>query len=74
MELVGFEGKIIDMEFAMYLIDNAVALEKIIIDPRGPQMIGSEREYDNMKKIEAARKRAKKLETKLSLGSKLVIL
>ncbi|GLT63985.1 hypothetical protein SLA2020_365060 [Shorea laevis] len=74
VELVGFVGKIIDMEFAMYLIENAVALEKIIIDPRNPQMIGSVWEYHNMKEIEAARKRAKKLETKLSLGSKLVIL
>ncbi|XP_059657355.1 uncharacterized protein LOC132303915 [Cornus florida] len=32
VELAGFVGRVIDLEFAHYLIKNAVTLEKIIID------------------------------------------
>jgi hypothetical protein len=33
VELVGFVGQPIDVEYVGYLVENAVELEKIIIDP-----------------------------------------
>ena len=36
VELIGFYGCTIDMELALYVINNAPSLEKIIIDTRSP--------------------------------------
>lgn len=33
VEIVGYRGRINAVEHVMYLIDNAIALEKIVIDP-----------------------------------------
>ncbi|KAI3783519.1 hypothetical protein L1987_42603 [Smallanthus sonchifolius] len=33
LEIIGYYGRISDLELAVYVIDNAVALKKIIIDP-----------------------------------------
>ena len=38
VEIAGFLGQTIDTEFCMYLIENAIMLEKIIINPRCPQL------------------------------------
>ncbi|XP_038696480.1 F-box/LRR-repeat protein At3g58900-like isoform X2 [Tripterygium wilfordii] len=74
VEIIGFQGCTIDNEFAAYLVENAVMLEKIIIDPRQPLLLGTPWEYDHMEKIRTARKRAKQFKTNLSLGSKLLLL
>ncbi|XP_062169845.1 F-box/LRR-repeat protein At3g58900-like isoform X2 [Alnus glutinosa] len=74
VEFVGFTGQIIDVEYAMFLIENAVELEKVIIDPRCPLMVGSPWEYNEIEEIQAARECAKMLGRELSLGDKLVIL
>jgi hypothetical protein len=64
----------IDVECVRYLVKNAVELEKVILDPRCPVLIGSPREYEPIEEIQAARERAKMLGRELSLGDKLVIL
>lgn len=71
--MVGFVGQIIDVEFVIYLIENAIELEKVIVDPRNPLAIGKPCEDENIKEIRAAWQPAKLLKTKLSLGDKLVI-
>ena len=74
MELVGFVGQPIDVEYVGFLVENAVELEKIIIDPRDPLMIGRPLDSNDMELIQAARERAKMLKRELSLGDRLVIL
>ena len=59
MGLVGFVGQPIDVEYVGYLVENAVELEKIIIDPRDPLMIGRPLDSEDIELIQAARERAK---------------
>jgi hypothetical protein len=54
VELVGFVGQPIDVEYAGYLVENAVELEKIIIDPRDPLMIGWPLDSEDIELIQAA--------------------
>ncbi|XVE66543.1 hypothetical protein DITRI_Ditri08aG0087400 [Diplodiscus trichospermus] len=81
VKVVGFVGQTIDTEFCMYLIENAVMLEKIKIDTRNPTL--SLFECFNRKiirpnipqtMINAARERAEQLKTEYGLEDKLVIL
>ncbi|XP_059634330.1 F-box/FBD/LRR-repeat protein At1g13570-like isoform X2 [Cornus florida] len=74
VEFNGFVGCTNDVELAMYLIKSAVNLEKITFDPRHPLLIGTPWEFMETKRKKAARKRAKKLGTKLPIGAALVIL
>ncbi|XP_059657317.1 F-box/FBD/LRR-repeat protein At4g00160-like [Cornus florida] len=74
VELIGFVGRKSDYELAMYLIKSAVNLEKITFDPRDPLLIGTPWEFMETKEKRTARKRAKKLGTKLPAGATLVIL
>ncbi|XP_030941188.1 F-box/LRR-repeat protein At3g58900-like [Quercus lobata] len=73
-ELIGFVGCAIDMELAMYIINNVVSLEKIIIDTRSldvEEMLLDSRDHEkNLAAIACARQ----LETRLPLGVELVIL
>ncbi|KAK9278569.1 hypothetical protein L1049_028141 [Liquidambar formosana] len=77
VELVGFVGCTIDIELALYVLKNAVSLEKIIIDPRSVYPTGTQWDcedlWDPEDKLEA-RARAKLLETRLPPGVELVIL
>ncbi|XP_038711620.1 F-box/LRR-repeat protein At3g58900-like [Tripterygium wilfordii] len=74
-ELVGFWGRIPELEFATYLIKNAVMLEKIIIDPIPYHRVGLQFDTDDerLKKIQASKKCAMRLRSKFSLGNKLVL-
>ncbi|XP_059657227.1 F-box/LRR-repeat protein At3g26922-like [Cornus florida] len=74
VELIGFVGRTNDVELAMYLIKSAVNLEKIIFDPRSPSIIGTPWEFTNQKRKTIARKRAKKLGSKLPAAADLIIL
>jgi hypothetical protein len=67
VELVGFVGQPIDVEYVGYLVENAVELEKIIIDPQDPFMIGRPMDSEDIELIQAARERAKILKRELSL-------
>lgn len=77
---VGFCGCPIDYEIAIYLLENAVNLEKITIDTTEPFMRGIpssvfkgyEEKYEE--KLEAKRARALTLKTELPPGAQLVVL
>ncbi|KAK6135829.1 hypothetical protein DH2020_030437 [Rehmannia glutinosa] len=60
VEIVGYYGRTSDAELVLYFIENAVALQKIIIDPRNQILERSPIGIDQIKKEESARRRAKK--------------
>ncbi|PSS07705.1 Telomere length regulation protein [Actinidia chinensis var. chinensis] len=73
VEIVGWVGHTTDIQLAMYLLEKAVLLETIIIDPRSPYAKGRY-EFEELAekgKKDAARERAKQLEAKLPSGTKL---
>ena len=67
----GFSGTACEVEFLMYLLENAVELEKIVIDPMLPvyQSLFLGKTWDHEEHI----KRAKALERKYLLGSNLFV-
>lgn len=73
---VGFSGCPIDYEIAIYLLENAVNLEKITIDTTEPYMRGipSSVYKGYEEKLEAKRARALTLKTELPPGAQLVVL
>ena len=74
VELIDFVGCKVDTEVALYILKNAVSLEKIIIDTKSPyveELLQDSRDDD--KKLEAVTC-ARLLETRLPLGVELVIL
>lgn len=74
VEIVGWVGNAADTELAVYLLEKAVSLDKMIIDPGHPSLlIRSVFEESSKKGEDAARERAKQLERKLPAGTKLVI-
>ncbi|XP_057459814.1 F-box/LRR-repeat protein At2g42730-like isoform X2 [Actinidia eriantha] len=76
VEIVGWVGHTTDIQLATYLLEKAVLLETIIIDPRSPYATGRY-EFEELAekgKKDAARERAKQLEAKLPSCTKLVIL
>lgn len=76
VEFVGFSGLPIDYEIAIYLLENAVNLEKIKIDTNEPFMRGFPsfiyKGYEEKK--EARRARAWTLKTDLPPGVQLVVI
>ncbi|XVF10632.1 hypothetical protein REPUB_Repub07fG0199400 [Reevesia pubescens] len=75
VEMTGFVGQTIDTEFCMYLIENAIMLEKIIIDPC--PLFAKGGPYENhyySEVIKAVRDCAEQLKSKYLLGDKLVIM
>ena len=75
VEVVGYYGRTSDVELAVYFIDNAIALQKILIDPRYQVLERIPIGNDQLKKEKAARACAKKqLEPRTPRGVQLVIL
>ncbi|KAL9442537.1 hypothetical protein AB3S75_020953 [Citrus x aurantiifolia] len=74
VELIGFVGLPIELELAFYLLKSATTLEKMIVDPTPPAVLGTPWEFENYKKKQAARSCAKELEPKIPKGVELVIL
>ncbi|XP_062169713.1 F-box/FBD/LRR-repeat protein At5g53840-like [Alnus glutinosa] len=74
VEMVGFVGRTIDVKYVKYLVKNAVELEKVIIDPRCPLMVGTPLVYEEIEGMQAARECAKMLGRELSLVDKLIVL
>nr|XP_043610226.1 FBD-associated F-box protein At5g22730-like [Erigeron canadensis] len=75
VEIVGYYGRISDVELAVYFFENAVALQKIVIDPRYQVLERISNENFRLKKEKAARSCAKKqLESRTPEGVELVIL
>lgn len=79
LEIAGWVGNTSDTELAVNLLENAVSLDKIIIDPGYPScnfMRSFEAKHLSAKwnDLAGARERAKQLESKLHPGTELVIL
>ncbi|XP_059626064.1 uncharacterized protein LOC132269068 isoform X3 [Cornus florida] len=74
VELVGFTGHEVDVELAMYLFDNVVSLEKINIDTRQPNLLGTENENVEDESRLVAKMFAMGLQSKLPRGVELMIL
>ena len=74
VEIVGFVGRAIDIELTIYLLEIAIKLEKIVIIPRHPALVGTPWEFDEIEKNERAIKAAKQLKKNLPLGAELLIL
>jgi len=79
LEIAGWVGNTSDTELAVNLLENAVSLDKIIIDPSYPsrnfmRCWGSKHPKAQGNDAAGARERAKQLESKLHPGTELVIL
>ena len=73
LEIVGFVGRAIDIELIVYLLESATHLEKIVINPRSPSIVGTPWEIKATEKNEGATECAKQLKKILPLGAELVI-
>ena len=71
VELIGFVGCRVDLEIASYILSHTMSLEKIIIDPRHPYR-WTPKNFD--KHLEARSRAWQHLETRLPLGTQLVVL
>lgn len=60
LELVGFIGQPIDLEFATFVLENAIALEEVIIDFAPPHHKGVQEHLVELK-------------TKLPRGARLIV-
>ena len=75
VKIAGYSGRICEFEFVTYLIKNAVALEKILIDPRHQIVNGTPLASAEFKKEQTSRLHAKRqLEAEVPLTIELVIL
>ncbi|KAK4579390.1 hypothetical protein RGQ29_029169 [Quercus rubra] len=75
LEIYGYAGRTCEFEFVMYFIRNAVALEKILIDPRDQIVKRTPLASANLKIERTARRLAKsQLEAKVPPSIQLVIL
>uniref|UniRef100_A0A2P2LT18 Uncharacterized protein LOC103319823 isoform X2 n=1 Tax=Rhizophora mucronata TaxID=61149 RepID=A0A2P2LT18_RHIMU len=76
VEILGFVGGAADTELVLYLLENAVELEKLIIDTCEPCFMGTslESEHRGCDKCEAARQRAAELVARVPPGAELVVL
>ncbi|OMO79486.1 hypothetical protein CCACVL1_13628 [Corchorus capsularis] len=73
VEVTGFLGQTVDIEFCRYLIENAIMLEKIIINPCFLFYKGTAYGILYVEVEKAARERAEQFRSKYCLGDKLVI-
>ncbi|KAH7845698.1 hypothetical protein Vadar_005022 [Vaccinium darrowii] len=74
VELVGFIGHAKDLELASHLLEIAVSLDKLVINPRYPYFVDNPDSVMNTDALERGRKCARLLETKLPPEASLVVL
>ncbi|XP_050256621.1 putative FBD-associated F-box protein At5g38570 [Quercus robur] len=74
VEIIGFVGRPIDIDLTIYLLESAIKLEKIVITPRCPALLGTPWEFNQIEKNEHAIKAAKQLKKYLPRGAELLIL
>ncbi|KAL4598564.1 hypothetical protein ACB092_11G068200 [Castanea dentata] len=74
VEIMGFVGRAIDMELTVYLLESAIKLEKIVINPRSPALVGTPWEFETTEKNEGAIECANQLKKNLPQGAELLIL
>lgn len=73
VEVIGFVGLPFDLELPCYLLENAVRLEKMIVNPTNPLSLGKYWEYEDDREKEIARQYAKKLEERVPQGVEFII-
>ncbi|XP_050257734.1 F-box protein At4g09920-like isoform X1 [Quercus robur] len=76
VEIVGFAGRAIDIQLVVYLLESAINLEKIIVNPYAPYIVGIPRP-ENVRttvKFEGAREAAKRLKEKQLTRAEFVIM
>ena len=73
VEIVGFVGRAIDIELTIYLLEIAIKLEKIVIIPRHPALVGTPWEFDEIEKNERAIKAAKQLKKRITYSVVIII-
>ena len=74
VEIVGFVGRAIGIELVVYLLESAIKLEKIVINPRDLHIVGTPWETEEFEINRGARECAEQLTENLPPGAELVIL
>ena len=74
VEIVGFVGRAIDIELVVYLLESAIKLEKIVINPCCPIVVGTPWETEEIENYKDVKECAKQLKKYLPLGAEFVIL
>ena len=76
VEIVGFAGCAIDIQLVVYLLESAVNLEKIVINPRSPYIKGIPCPENVRTTViyKGAKEAAKRLKEKLLTGAEFVIM
>ncbi|KAK8704336.1 hypothetical protein V6N13_047963 [Hibiscus sabdariffa] len=74
VEITGFVGESVDTELCMFLIENAIELDKIVITPSVLWNVGRPSSSTGYDRRPTARERAEHLRLKYNLGDKLVIM
>ncbi|KAM3703917.1 hypothetical protein ACJW31_04G134600 [Castanea mollissima] len=74
VEITGFVGRAIDIELTVYLLESAIKLEKLVINPRSPALVGTPWEFVRVEENEGAIECAKQLKKNLPIGAELFIL
>ncbi|XP_058182173.1 F-box/LRR-repeat protein At3g03360-like [Rhododendron vialii] len=74
VELAGFIGHAEDLELASHLLEIAVSLDKLVINPRNPYFLDNPDIPMKSEDLERGRKCARLLETKLPPKASLVVL
>ncbi|XP_065633695.1 F-box protein At4g09920 isoform X2 [Quercus suber] len=74
VEITGFVGRAIDIELTVYLLESAIKLEKLVINPRSPALVGTPWEFVRVEENEGAIECAKQFKKNLPIGAELFIL
>ena len=76
VEIVGFAGRAIDIQLVVYLLESAINLEKIIVNPCSPYVVGipCPENIRTTVEFEGAREAAKRLKEKLLTRAEFVIM
>ncbi|OMO82252.1 hypothetical protein CCACVL1_12005 [Corchorus capsularis] len=74
IEFIGFVGLAVDMELILCLLKSVVSLKRLTIVPCSEYYFGAVIPTKDAELLSAARRRAKKLETRLPPSAELVIL
>jgi hypothetical protein len=74
VEIVGFVGRATDIELVVYLLESAIKLEKIVINPCSPYVVGTPWETEEIENNKDVKECAKQLKKYLPLGAEFVIL
>lgn len=74
VEVVGFRGFKIDVDFVTYLLEHGEMIEKITINCCHPSWIGQIWEWESIKEREKARKHALQLKVKAPPTTEFVVI